>query len=95
MNIEDMQIITVDPAMINDLPRRLNNFEAEMYGQLSTRATLADVSAQVYTVREEIAGVCSSYEEKIEYLQHQIDVLSKLFQKFLCVNEDFNVEELI
>lgn len=95
MNIEDMQIITVDPAMINDLPRRLNNFEAEMYGQLSTRATFADVSAQVYTAREEIAGVCSSYEEKIEYLQHQIDVLSKLFQKFLCVNEDFNVEDLI
>lgn len=95
MNIEDMQIITADSAMLNDLTRRLNNFEAKMYGQLSTRATLDDVSAQVHTVREEMVGFCSSHEGKIEYLQHQIDVLSKLFQKFLCVSEDLNVEELI
>ena len=95
MSIEDMQIITVDPAMVDTFSDRLTNLEMEMYGELSTRAKLNDVSEQVYIAREEIAGICSSYEEKINYLQHQIDVLSKLFQKFLCVSEDFNVEELI
>lgn len=95
MSIEDMQIITVDPAMVDALSGRLTNLEMEMCDQLSTRITLNDVSEQVSIVREEIAEVCSSYEKKIDYLQHQIDVLSKLFQKFLCVSEDFNVEELI
>ena len=95
MSIEDMQIITVDPAMIDGFSGRLTNLEMEMYSQLSTRATLADVSEQVCVAREEIAEVCSSYEEKIDYLQHQIDVLSMLFKKFLCVSEDFNVEDLI
>ena len=95
MSIEDMQIITVDPAMVDALSDRLTNLEMEMYGQLSTGVTLADGLEQVYASREEIAEVYSSYEERIDYLQHQIDVLSKLFQKFLCVNEDFNVEELI